>query len=71
VAKLALDHAQQDYVQEISRGDALQPDITVIANAEVPLRPVFPSLMMYGVGTIFLILLINGLLVLPRLLRRG
>ena len=70
VAKASVDQAHRSYVQEISRGDVLQPDISIVSRPEVPLVPAFPSPKLYLVGTLFLVIMVDGLLMLPKLLRR-
>jgi uncharacterized protein involved in exopolysaccharide biosynthesis len=65
----SIDAANQRYNTEAGRGDALQPDVEIVAPAMVPDRPRFPQPLLYAGGTMALIILINGLMLLPTILR--
>ena len=65
----AIGGANLRYNTEAGRGDALQPDVEIVALAAVPDRPSFPQPLLYAGGTIALIVLLNGLLLLPTILR--
>ena len=65
----ALDLANQRYNTEAGLGDLLLPDIEVITQADVPNRPSFPNTLIYAAGTISILVLLNGLLLLPTLMR--
>jgi uncharacterized protein involved in exopolysaccharide biosynthesis len=67
----ALGAANQQYIREAGRADALQADIVVAAPGSVPDRPVFPSPLLYGSGVAGLLVLLNGLVLLPAIMRRA
>jgi uncharacterized protein involved in exopolysaccharide biosynthesis len=66
----AIAAANERYIQEAVRGDALQADIEIMASAAAPDRPAFPNLLLYSVGTVALLVLLDGLVLLPLILRR-
>jgi succinoglycan biosynthesis transport protein ExoP len=63
----ALHAANERYAQQAGRGDVLQADVEIISFAEVPDRPSFPNPLLYIAGTIALIGLLCGLMLLPRM----
>ena len=65
----AIGGANLRYSTEAGRGDALQPDVEIVALAAVPDRPWFPQPLLYVGGTIALIILLNGVMLLPTILR--
>jgi uncharacterized protein involved in exopolysaccharide biosynthesis len=65
----AIAAARQRYNTEAGRGDVLQPDVEVVAQAALPDRPYFPQPLLYIGGTLALIVLVDGLLLLPSILR--
>ena len=65
----SIDGANQRYNTEAGRGDTLQPDVEIVAQAIVPDRPRFPQPLLYAGGAMALIILINGLMLLPTILR--
>jgi uncharacterized protein involved in exopolysaccharide biosynthesis len=67
----ALNGANQRYMQEAGRGDVLQPDVEIVSRAQTPERPSFPSPLLYGAGTLSLIILLDGLLLLPTMMRQA
>jgi len=54
---------------EVGRGDVLQPDVEIVAQAGVPDRPYFPQPLLYASGTMALLIVVNGLILLPTILR--
>jgi uncharacterized protein involved in exopolysaccharide biosynthesis len=65
----AINAANQRYMQEAGRGDVLQPDIEIVSLATTPDRPSFPIPLYYAAGTLALIILLNGLMLLPTVMR--
>jgi uncharacterized protein involved in exopolysaccharide biosynthesis len=65
----ALNGANQRYMQEAGRGDVLQADIEIVSSAGIPDRPSSPNTILYASGTLALVLLCNGLLLLPTIVR--
>ena len=61
--------ARQRYNTEAGRGDVLQPDVEIVAQATTPDRPYFPQPLLYIGGTLALIILVDGMLLLPSILR--
>ena len=48
---------------------ALRSDADIISTAVVTSRPAFPNLMLYAVGTLFVVILVSGITLLPALIR--
>jgi uncharacterized protein involved in exopolysaccharide biosynthesis len=66
----ALNDANQRFMTESGRGDALQADVEIVAPAAVPDRPSSPNPMLYAAGTLALVILLCGLFLLPTMLQR-
>jgi hypothetical protein len=62
-----LNDAHERYFQEAVRGDTLLSDISSVAMSRVPERVSFPNGKLYVLGTFALIIVLNGLMLLPRL----
>lgn len=67
--RTAVLEAQMALLKEIQHGHMMQPAVQIVAHATVPDRPSFPTVKLYVIGTIALLLLLNGALMLPRLIR--
>jgi polysaccharide biosynthesis transport protein len=67
----AINGANQRYMLEADRGDVLQPDVEIVAAAGVPDRPSFPNALLYAAGTIALVILLCGLVLLPTMMQRA
>jgi uncharacterized protein involved in exopolysaccharide biosynthesis len=67
----AIAAANERYIQEAVRGDGLQADIEIMSNAGTPDRPAFPNPLLYAAGTVALLVLLDGLVLLPLILRKA
>jgi uncharacterized protein involved in exopolysaccharide biosynthesis len=65
----AINAANQRYMQEAGRGDVLQPDVEIVSLASSPDRPSFPNPLFYGAGTIAIVTLLCGIILLPTMMR--
>jgi polysaccharide biosynthesis transport protein len=66
----ALNEANRRFMTEAGRGDVLQADVEIVAPAAVPDRPSSPNPLLYAAGTIALIVLLCGIVLLPTMLQR-
>jgi polysaccharide biosynthesis transport protein len=65
----ALKVANDRYMREAGRGDILQSDVEILYDAVIPDRPSFPNPLMYAAGTLMLIVLLDGLILIPTIRR--
>lgn len=65
----AINGANARYMQEAGRGDVLQPDVEIVSIATTPDRPSFPNPMMYAAGTMAIVILLCGAILLPTMTR--
>jgi polysaccharide biosynthesis transport protein len=65
----AINAANQRYMQEAGRGDVLQPDVEIVSLASPPDRPSFPIPLFYGAGTMAIVTLLCGIILLPTMMR--
>lgn len=66
----AINTSYQRYTQEAGRGDALQSDSELVAFATPPDRPAFPNPLFFLAGTLALVILMDGLVLLPTVMGR-
>lgn len=57
VTRAALKQATTRYLQQEGRTAMIRPNLTIVARAVPPDRPVFPSLKLYAIGTVLLVFL--------------
>jgi uncharacterized protein involved in exopolysaccharide biosynthesis len=65
----AISAANQRYMQEAGRGDVLQADVEIVSLATPPDRPSFPIPLFYGAGTMAIVALLCGMILLPTMMR--
>jgi uncharacterized protein involved in exopolysaccharide biosynthesis len=65
----SINAANQRYMQEAGRGDVLQPDVEIVSLAATPDRPSFPVPLFYGAGTMAMVILLCGMILLPTMMR--
>jgi uncharacterized protein involved in exopolysaccharide biosynthesis len=65
----ATNAANQRFMQEAGRGDVLQPDVEIVSLATPPDRPSFPIPLFYSAGTMAIVMLLCGMILLPTMVR--
>jgi len=63
----AIAGANTRYMLEAGRGDVLQTDVEIVSRSGIPDHPSFPNPLLYVLGTITLIVLLDGLMLIPTL----
>jgi uncharacterized protein involved in exopolysaccharide biosynthesis len=65
----AINGANARYMQEAGRGDVLQPDVEIVSIASTPDRASFPNPLTYAAGTMAIVILLCGMILLPTMTR--